>query len=146
VEPYIGYGASIVICAVGTAMSLMLAHTLPLEPGTAHPLLVPAGLATLFTGCLLLVSRKKALTQVVGYLVLENGIFLFSLMLVQEMPLLVEAGILLDLCRRLGADTVIPKPVDFQNISAMALQLGLQWTLLKPAPAALVCTCSDQPR
>jgi len=97
VEPYISYGASVVCCALGTAMSLMLAHSLPLAPGTTHPLLVPAGLATLFTGSLLLVSRKKALTQVVGYLVLENGIYLFALMLVEEMPLLVEAGILLDL-------------------------------------------------
>ncbi|WP_306602016.1 hypothetical protein [Geothrix sp. 21YS21S-2] len=97
VEPYIGYGTSVIFCALGTALSLMLAHTLPLEPGAAHPLLLPAGLATLFTGCLLLVSRKKALTQVVGYLVLENGIYLFGLMLVEEMPLLVEAGILLDL-------------------------------------------------
>ena len=42
-------------------------------------------------------SRRKAITQVVGYLVLENGIYLFGLMLIEEMPLLVEAGILLDL-------------------------------------------------
>ena len=42
---------------------------------------MPAGLATIFTGSLLLVTRRKALTQVVGYLVLENGIYLFGLML-----------------------------------------------------------------
>jgi CheY-like chemotaxis protein/predicted XRE-type DNA-binding protein len=36
-------------------------------------------------------------------------------------------------CKRLGAETFIAKPVDFQNFSAMALQLSLQWALLKPA-------------
>jgi len=70
---------------------------LPLKAGTKDILLVPAALATLFTGFLVLVSRRKALTQVVGYLVLENGIYLFGLLLVEEMPMLVETGILLDL-------------------------------------------------
>ena len=36
-------------------------------------------------------------------------------------------------CKRLGADTYIVKPVDFQNFSAATLQLSLQWALLKPA-------------
>ncbi len=95
VAPYIGYSASMVLCALGTGLSLVLAHNLPLRAGSA--LFVPASLATLFTGFLLLVSRRKAITQVVGYLVLENGIYLFGLTLVDGMPLLVEAGILLDL-------------------------------------------------
>ena len=97
VSPYIGYSASLVLCALGTGLSLLLAHNLPLKAGTANTLFLPASLATLFTGFLLLVSRRKALTQVVGYLVLENGIYLFSLLLVEVMALLVEAGVLLDL-------------------------------------------------
>jgi len=97
VGPFIGYSASLLLCALGTGLSLILAHNLPLKLGTSNPLFVPASLSTLFTGFLLLVSRRKALTQVVGYLVLENGIYLFALLLVEEMALLVEAGILLDL-------------------------------------------------
>jgi len=97
VAPYISYTASLVLCALGTGLSLMLAHNLPLKPGTTHTLFLPAALSTLFTGFLILVSRRKALTQVVGYLVLENGIYLFGLLLVEELPLLVEAGVLLDL-------------------------------------------------
>jgi len=97
VEPYISFSASLILCGLGTGLSLLMAHHLPLGPGTAHPLLLPASMATLFTGCLLLVSRRKAITQVVGYLVLENGIYLFGLLLIEEMPLLVETGILLDL-------------------------------------------------
>lgn len=97
VAPYISYTASLVLCALGTGLSLMLAHNLPLKAGTTHTLFLPAALSTLFTGFLILVSRRKALTQVVGYLVLENGIYLFGLLLVEELPLLVEAGVLLDL-------------------------------------------------
>jgi CheY-like chemotaxis protein len=37
------------------------------------------------------------------------------------------------ICKRLGAEAFIAKPVDFQNFSAMTLQLSLQWALLKPA-------------
>ena len=49
------------------------------------------------TGLILLTTRRKAISQVVGYLVLENGIFVFGLLLVDAMPLLVEVGVLLDL-------------------------------------------------
>lgn len=97
VEPYVGYSMSLLLCALGTGLSMVLAHNLPLKPGTQNGIFVPAALSTLFTGFLLLVSRGKAITQVVGYLVLENGIYIFGLLLVEEMPLLVETGILLDL-------------------------------------------------
>jgi len=58
---------------------------------------VPASLATVLTGFLILCSRRKAITQVVGYLVLENGIFVMGLTLHDAMPYLVEIGVLLDL-------------------------------------------------
>ncbi len=97
VEPYVGFIASLVLCSLGTGLAMLVARTLRLADDAPSQLIVPAGLATLFTGLLLLVTRRKAITQVVGYLVLENGIFVFGLLLVEEMPLLVEAGVLLDL-------------------------------------------------
>jgi hydrogenase-4 component E len=57
---------------------------------------MPASLSTLLLGLLVLVTRTKAVTQVVGYLFVENGIFLFGVSLVADMPVLVETGILLD--------------------------------------------------
>ncbi|MGB5138942.1 MAG: hydrogenase, partial [Candidatus Zixiibacteriota bacterium] len=56
-----------------------------------------AALSTTLTGFLILTTRAKAITQVVGYLVLENGIFIFGMLLVEAMPFLVEIGVLLDL-------------------------------------------------
>jgi hydrogenase-4 component E len=38
----------------------------------------------------------KAISQAIGYLVLENGIFIFGLLLFEAMPFLVELGVLLD--------------------------------------------------
>jgi hydrogenase-4 component E len=60
-------------------------------------LIVPASLATVWTGFLMLTTRRKAIMQVLGYLLLENGIFLFGLLLLEAMPFLVEVGVLLDL-------------------------------------------------
>ena len=71
--------------------------TLPLRAEHASHLLVPASLSTVLTGFLILTTRREALTQVLGYLVLENGIFIFGLLLVEAMPLIVEVGVLLDL-------------------------------------------------
>jgi hydrogenase-4 component E len=98
IEPLISLTASLILGAIGTALSLAFADSLPLAPGHGRGLLlVPASLATVFTGFVLLTTRLKALTQVLGYLVLENGIFIFGLLLIEAMPFLVEIGVLLDL-------------------------------------------------
>ena len=76
---------------------MALGRALPLLPEHAGSLLVPGALASVLTGFVLLIGRSKALAQVCGYLILENGIYLFGLLLIKATPLLVEAGILLDL-------------------------------------------------
>jgi len=53
--------------------------------------------ALVLTGAFLMVSRKKALMQVIGLLVLENGIFLAALTTTFGMPLVIEMGIFFDL-------------------------------------------------
>ena len=96
VEPSVSYGASILLMALAMGLSFGLAAKLPMEARRAGLLLAAAAFSTMLAGLLLLVSRSKALTEVVGYLVLENGIFLFGLTLLRRMPVLVEVGILLD--------------------------------------------------
>ncbi len=59
--------------------------------------MLAAAVALVLTGCFLMVSRKKALMQVVGLLVLENGIFLAALTTTFGMPLVIEIGIFFDL-------------------------------------------------
>lgn len=96
-EPFVSYTTSLVLGAVATALALLFASALPLRPEQAGSLMVSGALATVLTGFIILTTRRKAITQVVGYLVLENGIFLFGLMLHEAMPFFVELGVLLDL-------------------------------------------------
>lgn len=96
VEPFVSFTTSLLLGALATGLSVVFARTLPLAEGDASALLIPASLATQLTGFIVLTTRRKALTQVCGYLTLENGIFLFGLTLVEAMPFLVEAGVLLD--------------------------------------------------
>src|SRR5512133_3734373 len=97
VEPFIGYVPTLLLGAVFTALSFAFAEKLPLAPEHMDLLFVPASIATLLTGFLLLTTRRKAISQVIGYLVMENGIFVFGLLLSEAMPFMVEAGALLDL-------------------------------------------------
>jgi hydrogenase-4 component E len=97
IEPYISFVMSLVLGAVATGAAILFADRLPLAPEHQGSLLVPASLATVLTGFVILATRRKAITQVVGYLVLENGIFIMGLTLHEAMPSLVEVGVLLDL-------------------------------------------------
>jgi hydrogenase-4 component E len=96
-EPFIGFVPSLLLGAGGTIAAVALARALPLLPEHARSLLVPGAIASVLTGFILLIGRVKAISQVCGYLILENGIYLFGLLLIHATPLLVESGILLDL-------------------------------------------------
>lgn len=96
-EPYLGLVPSVLLCAVGTGLALLFAGHLPLAGAHRGLLIVPTALSTFLTGFLLLTIRRKAISQVTGYLTLENGIFVFAQLLHEAMPFLVEVGVLLDL-------------------------------------------------
>jgi hydrogenase-4 component E len=96
-NPIMDYMSSLLLGAGGTALALVFSYTLPLAEKDAGYLIVPASLATVWTGFLMLTTRRKAIMQVLGYLLLENGFFLFGLLLLEAMPFLVEIGVLLDL-------------------------------------------------
>ncbi len=95
--PLIGYIPTMVLGALITSAAFIFADFLPLLPEHRGGLFIPTSLATLFVGFLLLMTRREAVSQVLGYLVLENGIFVFGTLLAEAMPLMVEAGVLLDL-------------------------------------------------
>ena len=97
VEPLIGFVPTMLLGAIGTAVSIAFASKLPNLAGHLELIVVPASFSTVFTGFLLLITRVKALTQTIGYLILENGIYIFGILLLEAVPFLVEIGILLDL-------------------------------------------------
>lgn len=95
-EPFIGYSTSMLISVGLLALAMWMGSHLPLPIPLKSPLVVPLSLFTIMVGLLAIVSRKKALSQVLGYLVMENGIYAFGLALALQEPLLVELGTLLD--------------------------------------------------
>jgi hydrogenase-4 component E len=97
VEPLIGFLPSILLGALGTGVALLFFGQLEAVNTHAGSFIIPTSVATIFVGFVLLTTRFKAISQVLGYLVLENGIFVFSLLLIEAIPLVVEMGMLLDL-------------------------------------------------
>jgi hydrogenase-4 component E len=96
-EPFLGYLPSLMAGAIFTALAFLFAEQLPLAAEHRDLIVVPASIATIASGFLLITTRKKAISQVLGYLVLENGIFIFGLLLGEVMPFMIETGALLDL-------------------------------------------------
>jgi hydrogenase-4 component E len=96
VEPFISLHLSLSAAAVLVIISFWISKVTGLpHPPSAY--LVPAAFSGILIGFLIMVSRQKAITQVIGYLIFENGIFIFGQILFQKIPLAVELGVLLDL-------------------------------------------------
>jgi hydrogenase-4 component E len=95
-KPYVGYNTSVTAGLVMVIISLWLGVRLPFAAAVDTPLVVASSLVTMFTGLALAVTRRKALTQCIGYIVFENGIYIFGMAIVGEIPMLVELGLLLD--------------------------------------------------
>ncbi|MBE7414885.1 MAG: formate hydrogenlyase [Deltaproteobacteria bacterium] len=54
-------------------------------------------LATIMLGLLMMITRKKAVTQIIGFLAMENGLFFAATSATYGMPLVVELGVALDI-------------------------------------------------
>ncbi len=97
VEPIGGYPLSLLMGVAMFLVSFWLSSRLPYIRTVSSDLVMPVSFMTFFTGAFIIVGRMKALTQVIGYLVLENGVYLFGAALLIEQPFLVELAILLDI-------------------------------------------------
>jgi hydrogenase-4 component E len=94
VEPLFGYLGSLLLGVLALGVAFAVATRMPALPG--NDLLIPMALASVMIGLIVLITRGKAITQVVGYLILENGVYLFGLTQASRVPFLIEIGVLLD--------------------------------------------------
>lgn len=99
VEPIIGYHASLAVGLGLILLSATITRRLGLALSGDSSLLLITAITTLGGGLFLMMSRTKAITQVIGYLMLENGIYLVGTALTKHAHnlYLVEFGVLLDL-------------------------------------------------
>ncbi len=94
-EPYLPNFASLLIVTFLTVITIILSSSI--KDANLDKTYFVVALSTIFTGIYLIVSRKKIITHVIGYIVIENGVFVLSLAVGNEMPMLVNLGIMLDI-------------------------------------------------
>jgi hydrogenase-4 component E len=96
VEPYVGYTLSLLFGVAGLGASLWIDSRIRLADPAFSRLAGAVAVFTMLVGLFLIITRKKAISQVLGYLVMENGIYILGISLVTKVPMLVELGVLLD--------------------------------------------------
>ncbi|MBN1931876.1 MAG: hypothetical protein JW786_09745 [Desulfobacterales bacterium] len=96
IEPFVGYVPSLFIGLAGLIVSLYIGSKLDFPAPESVADVIPLSLFSILAGLFLLTTRKKALSMVMGYLVLENGIYAFGSVVLNKVPVIVELGVLLD--------------------------------------------------
>ena len=95
-EPYVPHIFSLLMVSLGIGLSLAAAFYMKKEIPEIKIVLLGSGIAMILCGMFVILSRKKLITHVMGYCVLENGIFLLSLSAAKELPVIVSLGVALD--------------------------------------------------
>ena len=86
---------SLIIVSCGILLSFIISEFL--HEGLAEVIFFAIAVSSVFTGLLMIVVHKQLITHLMGYLIIENGIFLLSLAIGSEMPMMVNIAILLDI-------------------------------------------------
>jgi hydrogenase-4 component E len=94
-EPFLPNFISLIIITLIIIATFILSNAI--ADSRISKIYFVVSLSTLFTGLYIIVTRNKIITHVMGYLVIENGVFILSLAVGNEMPMLVNLGILLDI-------------------------------------------------
>lgn len=130
IEPFIGYSESLVIMLVASTAAFWLCSRLPMPASTLSPLAAPVALSMMGAGLFMVIARRKAVTQTIGFLAFENGIGAFGLGMGLENDLIVELGILLDvfvLVFVIGI-TLFHIRREFEHIDSTKLNAPSDWT------------------
>lgn len=100
VEPLVSLPASLLGCGLLTMVAFYIVQPVIAGPDTIVTVTkncLPIALAVVFIGFFTMITRKKAVTQVMGLLIMENGLFLAAYAVAYGMPLIVELGVFFDI-------------------------------------------------
>ena len=96
IEPFLNVPASLLVCLGLTVVGYRVSTGFPEgDRGVSHHL-IGVALSMLLIGLFLMVTRKKAITQILALLTVENAVFLVAVGVTPGMPLVVELGISFD--------------------------------------------------
>jgi hydrogenase-4 component E len=94
-EPFLPNFVSLIITTFIVVVTILLANGI--NDTRLDKIFFVVALSSLFTGLYFIATRRKIITHVIGYLIIENGVFVLSLAVGNEMPMLVNLGIMLDI-------------------------------------------------
>jgi hydrogenase-4 component E len=95
-QPFVNIATSLVIAGLLVLLAYVLTRPLVLVSALPTRGGLPLAVGLIFVGLFVIVTRRKALTQVVGFLVLENGIAMLAVLGTYGIPLIIELGVFLD--------------------------------------------------
>jgi hydrogenase-4 component E len=96
IEPFLNVPASLLVCLGLTVIGYRVSTGFPETAGSVSHHLIGVALSMLLTSMFLMVTRKKAITQILALLMFENAVFLVAVGVTSGMPLVVELGISFD--------------------------------------------------
>jgi hydrogenase-4 component E len=96
-EPLVNVPASLLAAAALTMLAYAVTRDLVSLDSAPQVQAIPIGVAILLIGFFALVSRRNAVTQIVGFLLLDNGIALVAFLATAGLPVIIELGVSLDL-------------------------------------------------
>ncbi len=96
-HPYLPARGSLVVAILIVFVAVAAVDGAALGGRIDAPRALPAAVAEILTGLLVAMTRRKALSIVVGLLVFENGLALTAFSLTYGMPLVIELGVAFDL-------------------------------------------------
>lgn len=97
VEPIIGYNASLLAGLGLIVAATYISHKFDITSISTSILLLPASIILLVAGMFILMARRNAIAMVLGYIMMENGIYLVGTTFSVRTLHIVEFGILLDI-------------------------------------------------
>ncbi|MGE5577258.1 MAG: NADH-quinone oxidoreductase subunit K [Syntrophothermus sp.] len=97
IEPYFNFTASMLIATGLVVLAYYVSPPLGDSERSLTENGLPVSIAMVLIGFFVMISRKKAVTQILGLMVMENGLFLAALATTQGMPLVVELGVFFDI-------------------------------------------------
>lgn len=95
-DPYINIRSSVILSALLVVFSYFITEQVPFKFDRVVNAFLPVAISMFLVGVFVMIVRKKTLNQVVGLLILENGLFLFATSLTHGISLIIEIGVFID--------------------------------------------------
>lgn len=96
VDPLLNIPSSLLVSGGLAVLAYYVTEPLIAHGGALTRNALALSLAVVLIGFFIMISRRKAITQVVGLLIMENGLFMAAISVTYGMPLIVELGIFFD--------------------------------------------------